>query len=167
MSLLDLFAWMENLPGSPSLRQSTYAFSGLLTAHVASMCLFLGLVVMMDIRLAGIGHMRTPPDEIQQRLFPWQMLGFALVVVTGLLLFYSKPLTYYGKGFFWTKMALMLLAGVNAVLIHVVTRRAGGPGWDSGLAKFAGVTSLVLWSGVLVTGRLVAYDWWTTMYFPD
>ena len=130
MNLLDLFAWMEtSMPGSPYLRESTYAFSGLLAAHVVSMCLFLGLIVMMDIRLAGIGHLRTPPNEIQKRLFAWQMLGFVLVVITGFLLFYSKPVTYYGKGFFWTKMALMLLAGLNAAFIHVVTRRDGGRGW--------------------------------------
>jgi hypothetical protein len=168
MNLLDLFMWMEaNLPGGPYLRESTYGFSILLTAHVIGMCLFFGLILMMDLRLAGIGNMHTSPDVIQKRLFPWQMLGFVFVVITGGLLFYSKPLSYYGKGFFWTKMLLMVLAGLNAALIHWVTNRAGGKGWDSGLAKFAGVMSIVLWSAVLVTGRLVAYEWWTTEYFLD
>lgn len=165
---LAWFEWMErSLPGGPFLRESTYGFSILLTAHVVAMGLFFGLILMMDLRLAGIGHLRTPPEEMQSHLFPWQMLGFALVVITGFLLFYSKPLTYYGKGFFWTKMMLMVLAGLNAGYIHLVTHRAGGTGWDSGAAKFAGVMSIVLWAGVLVTGRLVAYEWWTTEYFLE
>jgi hypothetical protein len=162
--LLDYFRWMEaNLPGGAYLRESTYGFTTLLTAHVVAMCLFLGLIVMMDLRLLGAGNLRTPRAEIQARLFPWQMAGFAVVMVSGVLMFYSKPLYYYGKGFFWTKMALMALAGMNAAVIHLVTSRSPG-GWDRPLARVAGGMSLLLWAGVLITGRLMAYEWWTRDY---
>ena len=165
--LLEAFRWMEvNLPGGTYLRESTYGFSILLTAHVVSMCLFLGLIIMMDLRLMGLGNRRTPPAEIQRRLFPWQIFGFIIMVISGVLLFYSKPLYYYGKGFFWTKMVLMGLAGLNAGIIHLVTHRGQG-GWDSGAAKTAGAASLILWASVLITGRLVAYEWWTTEYFLE
>ena len=71
-----LFEWVGTLPGSLFLReQSPYAFQTLLTAHVLSMCLFLGLVFMMDMRLMGIAHRETPVTQIQRRLFPWQLLG--------------------------------------------------------------------------------------------
>jgi hypothetical protein len=165
--LLEYFRWMEaNLPGGTFLRESTYGFTVLLTVHVVAMCLFLGLIIMMDLRLVGAGNRRTPPAEIQKRLFPWQMVGFAVIVVSGVLLFYSKPLYYYGKGFFWTKMALMALAGVNAGVIHLVTYRSEA-GWDRPLARLAGAISLLLWGAVLVTGRLIAYEWWTTEYFLE
>jgi hypothetical protein len=167
MPLLEAFRWMEaNLPGGVYLRESTYGFSILLTVHVVSMCLFLGLIVMMDLRLVGLRHLRTAPAEIQRRLFPWQLIGFVVVVISGVLLFYSKPLYYYGKGFFWTKLVLMGLAGVNAGVIHLVTHRSEG-GWDSGAARMAGAASLVLWASVLITGRLIAYEWWTTEYFLE
>lgn len=167
MPLLEAFRWLEaNGPGGAYLRESTYGFSILLTVHVVSMCLFLGLIIMMDLRLVGLGNRSTPPAEIQKRLFPWQILGFAVVVVSGVLLFYSKPLYYYGKGYFWTKMVLMALAGVNAGVIHYVTHRGGGA-WESGAAKTAGAASLVLWASVLVTGRLIAYEWWTTEFFLE
>lgn len=160
-----MFRWLDNnLPGTFYLREATYAFSLLLTVHVLSMCLFLGLIIMMDLRLVGLGNLRTPPEEIQKRLFPWQILGFIVMVITGVMLFYSKPLYYYGKGFFWLKLVLMGLAGLNAGLIHLITHRARG-GWDSGAARLAGAASLILWASVLVTGRLVAYEWWTTEYF--
>ncbi len=152
-----------NLPGGAYLRESTYGFTTLLTVHVVAMCLFLGLIIMMDLRLVGAGNRRTPPGEIQARLLPWQLIGFAVVATSGGLLFYSKPIYYYGKGFFWTKMALMALAGVNAAAIHLVTSRSDA-GWDRPAARLAGAMSLLLWAGVLVTGRLVAYEWWTTTY---
>jgi hypothetical protein len=165
--MLEVFRWLEaNAPGGAYLRESTYGFSILLTTHVVFMCLFMGLIIMMDLRLVGAGNLRTPPEEIQKRLFPWQIFGFVVVLISGVLLFYSKPLYYYGKGFFWTKLILMGLAGVNAGVIHYVTHRGGG-GWDSGAARTAGAMSLLLWACVLITGRLIAYEWWTTEYFLE
>ena len=167
MPLLETFRWMEaNLPGGTFLRESTYGFTVMLTVHVVGMCLFLGLIIMMDLRLAGVGNRSTLPAVIQKRLFPWQMVGFAVVALSGILLFYSKPLFYYGKGFFWTKMILMALAGINAAVIHLVTYRDVS-GWDRPIARLAGGMSLLLWAAVLVTGRLVAYEWWTTEYFLE
>ena len=154
-----------NLPGGAYLRESVYGFSFLLTGHVVFMCLFLGLIIMMDLRLAGVGNLATPPAEIQKRLFAWQIFGFVMVAITGALIFYSKPLSYYGEGYFWLKMGLMVLAGVNAAAIHFITRKGGG--WDSRAAKIAGTVSLVLWAAVLVTGRLIAYEWWQTDYFLE
>jgi hypothetical protein len=165
--LLDAFRWMEvNLPGGPYLRESTYGFSALLTVHVVAMCIFLGLIVMMDLRLVGAANLRAPASEIQARLFPWQMVGFAIIAISGMMLFWAQPLRYYGKTFFWWKMALMALAGVNAGIIHLMTHRSEAA-WDSGAAKAAGAASLVLWAGVLTFGRLVAYEWMTTEYLVE
>jgi uncharacterized protein DUF6644 len=165
--LLDVFRWMEvNLPGGLYLRESTYGFSALLTVHVVALCIFLGLIVMMDLRLVGVANLRVHAAEIQARLFPWQMVGFAIIVISGVLLVWAQPLRYYGKTFFWWKMALMALAGVNAGIIHVMTHRSEAA-WDSGAAKAAGAASLVLWAGVLTFGRLVAYEWMTRDYLVE
>lgn len=161
MSLRDVFVWLDvNLPGSVYLRESLYGFAFLLTTHVLTMLLFLGLIIMMDLRLVGIAHLGTPTPQIQKRLFPWQMFGFALCNVTGGLLVYAQPMRYYGKGYFWLKMGLMALAGVNALVIHRITYRSEAL-WDSKAARLAGAFSLVLWAGVVCSGRLVAYQWWT------
>ena len=165
--LLAAFRWMEvNLPGGAYLRESTYGFSILLTAHVVFMCLFMGLIIMMDLRLAGLGNLRTLPGEIQKRLFPWQIVGFLGVALTGVLIFYSKPLSYYGEGYFWLKMGAIVLAGLNAGVIHLLTHNKP-EGWSSRAARLAGIVSLVLWAVVLVTGRLIAYEWWQTEYFLE
>ena len=165
--LLDMFRWLEvNLPGSAYLRESTYGFSTLLTIHVVAMCIFLGLIVMMDLRLVGIANLRSRAAEIQARLFPWQMVGFTIIVISGVMLLWAQPLRYFGKTFFWWKMGLMALAGANAGIIHLITRRSEAA-WDSTAARFAGGASLVLWAGVLTFGRLVAYEWMTTEYLVE
>jgi hypothetical protein len=155
-----------NLPGSVFLRESSYGFPVLLTLHVVSMAAFLGLIIMMDLRLVGIGSRRTPFSQVQKTLFPWQ-IGFMVVTsIVGGLLFYSQPMRYYHKYYFWMKMGVMALAGLNAMVFHFTTYRTvalwdNSPRLPSG-AKMAGIFSLVLWACVLAFGRLTAYNWLTT-----
>lgn len=160
----SLFEWADALPSSILMRESLYAFPGLLTAHVVTLVMFAGLVAMMDLRLLGIAYRTTPFSEVQSRLFPWQMAAGALTVVAGTLLFYSQPLRYYGKVLYWVKMGLIVLALLNAMLFHFTTYRSIDK-WDTASpptgAKVAGVASLVMWGCIVVTGRLTAYDWLT------
>jgi Family of unknown function (DUF6644) len=166
MTIKSIFEAVEALPSSTAFRESLNGYPFTLTAHVVSMCLFAGLIIMMDLRLAGFGFQKTPFSELQKRLFPWQMLGLAVSSATGALLFYGDPMRYYGKALFWTKMTLMALAGVNALYFHLTTYRSVAK-WDKDVAllpyggKVAGVLSLVLWAGVIIFGRLTAYNWFT------
>jgi len=159
------FEWLEAFPSSAAIRESLNGYPILLTSHVVGMCLFLGLVIMMDLRLAGFGFRQTRFSDLQKRLFPWQMFGLAIVSVSGALLFYGQPTRYYGKLLFWIKLVLMAFAGVNALYFHMTTYRSVGK-WDTDSilpqgAKLAGVLSLVLWAGVVIFGRLTAYNWFT------
>jgi hypothetical protein len=141
-------------------------FQTMLTVHVLSMCLFLGLVLMMDLRLVGWAHRDTPVSHIQRRLFPWQFLGAIVMTISGLVLFYAQPITYWGKGYFWAKMLVMPMAIANLLAFHFGSTYRAVAEWDASpspppAAKLAGAVSIVLWIAVLCLGRLVAYDWWT------
>lgn len=165
MPFRSWFEWIDAIPSSIALRESIYGYSILLTSHAITMAMFAGLIVMMDLRLVGLAFRRTPVTAIQKRLFPWQMLLMALSSITGVLLFYSQPMRYYGKVFFWTKMAIVLLAGVNAMVFHYTTYRSVEK-WDTSdevprSARLAGSLSLVMWAAVVVFGRLTAYNWMT------
>ncbi len=164
MSLRSLFEWVDAFPSSIAMRESLYAFPILLTVHLISLATFAGLVVMMDLRLLGVAYRGIPFSEVQGRLFPWQMVGMAVTSVAGLLLFYAQPMRYFGKVLYWIKMALIVLAGVNALLFHFTTYRSVAK-WDTAGpplgAKVAGGLSLALWAGIVAFGRLTAYDWWT------
>ena len=157
------FEWVDAFPSSIALRESLYGYPYLLTAHVVSMALFAGLIIMMDLRLLGIAYRRTPLSQVQRQLFPWQMFTLALASLTGLVLLYSQPLRYYGRLFFWIKMSLMVVAGANALFFHKTTYRSVAA-WDSSAqvpraARLAGGFSIALWAGVIIFGRLTAYDW--------
>ena len=159
------FEWLDAFPSSIAIRESVYGYPYLLTAHALTMALFAGLIVMMDLRLVGLAYRRTPLSQVQRQLFPWQMATMVLSALTGALLFYSQPLRYYGKVFFWVKMLLMLGAGINALAFHYGTYKSIAT-WDESLrpplgARLAGAFSIVLWAGVIVFGRITAYNWMT------
>ena len=159
----SFFEWLDAFPSSIWLREALYGYSSLLAAHVVTMSIFAGLIIMMDLRLIGWGNVRTPVSQIQKRLFPWQMFMMVLTSISGLLLLYSKPLTYYGKVFFWIKMTLMALAGLNAMVFHFTTYRSVAK-WDTDRylpsgARLAGALGLFLWVGVVVFGRRTPYNW--------
>ena len=164
MSLRSWFEWMDAFPSSIAMRESLYAFPVLLTLHLISLVMFAGLVVMMDLRLLGVAYRGTPFSEMQRRLFPWQMVGMVVTSIAGLLLFYMQPMRYFGKVLYWIKIALIVLAGVNALLFHFTTYRSVAK-WDPAGpplgAKVAGVLSLAMWACIVAFGRLTAYDWWT------
>lgn len=165
MSLRSWFEWVNEFPSSVAIRESVYGYPYLLTFHAVSMALFAGLIVMMDLRLLGIAYRRTALSQVQKQLFPWQMFTMGLSSVSGLVLLYGQPTRYYGKVFFWLKMALMVAAGVNALVFHLTTYRSVAA-WDSSSrvplgARLAGAFSLVLWAGVVVFGRITAYNWLT------
>jgi hypothetical protein len=165
MTIKSVFQAIEALPSSTAFRESLNGYPFTLTAHVVSMCLFAGLIIMMDLRLAGFGFQKTPFSELQKRLFPWQMLGLVVSSVSGFVLFYGQPMRYYGKALFWVKMSMMVLAGVNALYFHLTTYRSVAK-WDRDpmlpyAGRVAGMLSLALWAGVIIFGRLTAYNWFT------
>jgi hypothetical protein len=159
------FEWVNEFPSSIAFRESYYVYPAFLTSHVIAVCLFAGLVMMMDLRLLGIGNTRTPLSQVQRRLFPWQMATMAISLATGLMLFYGQPMRFYGNIFFWVKMVMIALTGVNAMAFHQITYRTVAE-WDHDVSpplgsKLSGALSLMLWAGVIIAGRLIAYNWFS------
>ena len=172
MTLRSLFEWVDAMPSSVALRESLNAYPMLLTLHVVSMCLFAGIIIYWDMRLVGLAINRVPVSKIPTQLFPWAMTGFALNAITGGLLVYSQPLRYFSNFYFWFKMGMMLLAGINALVFHLTTYESV-EAWDRDrspptAAKIAGVASLALWAGIVIAGRMTAYaglspEWWLAL----
>ena len=155
--------WLGDTPWSVALLESLYAWPLVESTHVLALGLFVGTTAMMDLRLVGIAFRKVPVTAFTGRLLPWTRIGFAIMTVTGLLLFYSQPLRYYHNVFFRVKVVVLVLAGLNAAVFHVGAHRNAAD-WDRDAkppraARIAGAVSLTAWALVVVTGRLIAYNW--------
>ena len=151
----SFFEWLGSTPWSVQLLES---------AHVLSITVFVGTAMMMDLRLLGITFGGVRASDFTGRLLPWTRWGFAVMVVTGLLVFYSNPVRYYHNMFFRFKMLLMVVAGLNIWLFHSRIHRKVSE-WDlepspPRAAKIAGAVSLLAWTLIVVSGRLIAYNWY-------
>jgi hypothetical protein len=161
--LHDLFFYVSELENSIALRESQYVWAWLLVAHIIAMCLFAGTIIMMDLRLMGVGNMSTAFSQVQRRLFPWQIAGMLFAAITGAAIVFADPMKYYANIIFWTKMVTMGLAGLNALAFHFITEYTLVD-WDVKVAppfgaKLAGGLSIVMWANVIVAGRLIPYNW--------
>ena len=163
MSLLGFCQWLGSTHGSVALHESIWAYPIIESVHVLTLCLFLGLTVMLDLRLLGAAMARTPASEMVKRLLPWTLAGFAVMVATGALLFFAIPVKTYLNVFFRIKVCFLVLAGVNAAIFQRTISRSMGQ-WDMDpvppfRARLAAGVSLVLWAGIVVAGRMIAYNW--------
>ena len=163
MDLPRYIDWLQGTAGSVAIRESLLLYPLIETTHVLSLCLFLGMIAMLDLRLVGAGMRGIAVSEVAGRLLPWALAGFALMAVSGALLFYSGPVRASRNIFFQIKMLMIVLAGINALLFHFTIYRRVTE-WDRDpsppfRARLAGYCSLVLWAGVVVCGRMQAYNW--------
>ena len=163
MSLLGFCQWLERTPWSVALHESLWVYPMVESAHVLTLCLFLGTAVMLDLRLLGAVMRRVPFSELARRLLPWTAAGFAVMVVTGALLFYAIPVRTYLNVFFRIKVGMLVLAGLNVWVFHATLWRRVAE-WDLApvaprRARAAGWLSLALWAVIVVAGRMIAYNW--------
>jgi hypothetical protein len=162
-SLVSFFSWLGDTPWSSGLHESQYAYSIIESVHVWTLALFLGTVAMFDLRLTGLALRNVPVSEVVNRLLPWTIVGFIIMVITGSMLFFAIPLRSFQNIFFRFKMLLLIAAALNIWLFHsrVYPNLAA---WDAEprppkRVRLAGAISLGLWCCIVISGRMIAYNW--------
>jgi len=133
--------------------------------HVLTLMLFAGTILFVDLRLLGLALPKVPISRVSRSLLPYTVVGFVLMVVTGLLVYFSKPFDYYHNFAFRAKLVFLVLAAVNIFIFHgrVQSNQAQ---WDADpvpplAARRSAAASIMLWILVIATGRAMAYDRFT------
>ena len=163
MSLIAFCEWLAATQGSIALHESLYMYPLVESVHVLALCLFVGLATILDLRLLGKVLRGVPVSQVADRLLPWTIGGFSVMVITGSLLFYAIPIRTYQSVWFRGKVIFLILAGLNVWVFHSgIYKRVTG--WDMDArtpwpARRAGIASLVLWALIIVFGRFIAYNW--------
>src|SRR6059058_3689046 len=155
MSLLGFCQWLAATRPSIALHESLYMYPVVESVHVLTLCLFVGMSVLLDLRLLGLTMQRVRVSEITDRLLPWMQAGFVVMMFSGVLLFYAIPVRSYQNIFFRIKMIMLVFAGVNAWVFHTHVHKRVFI-WDMdpkppGAARMAGAASLILWAVIAVS----------------
>ena len=161
--MLEFAVWLSETKWSIALHESLYLYPWIESTHVLSICLFFGTLLFVDLRLTGKVFNNLSVVDMNRKVLPLTLFGFLVMSLTGLLLFYAIPVRNYQNIFFRIKMLLIVIAGINAFFFH---RRMSKEAkvWDKDSSipssmKNSAITSLVLWSSVIISGRMIAYNW--------
>jgi len=162
MSLFEICQWLQNTQFGTSLRESIWMFPIVESTHVLGLSVSVGTLLWMDLRLTGKFMKHQPISKISNSVLPWTLIGFTIMTITGILLFWCQAVKAYNSIFFKIKIALLFLAAVNAITYHATIYRKMDE-WDKASppplqARFAGWFSIALWIGIIIAGRNMAYN---------
>lgn len=149
--LLRICEWLQQTPVSVSIRESIWVFPILDAVHCVGIVLVAGTIVIVDLRLLGLGMRRESISSVIAQVLPWTLFGFAFMFVTGSLLAWAEPVKLYHSVFFRWKLLFLALAGLNALLFHNTTLTPAG-------ARLAGAVSIACWISVIAAGRAIGYE---------
>lgn len=161
MFLLSFCQWLDSTKLNAVMRQSNWAFPALDVIHTLGIVLVAGTILLVDLRLLGLGLRSVPIAQLVARIVPSTLWGFGLMVLSGGLLFSSEAVKMYHSPAFRIKLVLLALAGLNALIFHRTIYLDAG-NWDPGAAaparaRLAGLLSLVFWIAIIAAGRAIAY----------
>jgi len=142
------------------MREALWAYPAVETVHIIGLALLFGTIVVVDLRLLGLGR-SVSASAVTRHVLPWTLAGFGIAAVTGSLMFTSHAGEFLTQPVFLLKMSLIALGGVNAALLRAGALRSAGV-WDVAVlppprVRVAAGLSLLLWTGVIACGRLLAY----------
>src|SRR5262249_20401912 len=121
MSEAEVLAWIKALPPGVAVRQSTWLFAAGETLHFIGLCLMVGGLLIVDLRL--VGSIRKVPMRGALAFLPFVIVGFLINLATGIEFFVSNPVMYWPNPAFKLKMFLILVAGLNALVFTVMEHR--------------------------------------------
>lgn len=170
--ILTFLIWLQNSLGkgkaddaqswSQALLGSLNFWNLLEGTHLLTLMLFAGTIMVVDLRLLGVAFRKTPVSVISNKILPLTVAGFVVMVITGLGLFFAKPVVYYHNLWFRLKLLFILAAMINIVIFHYRVQK-NMAAWDGlekppAKARISAAVSLTAWAVVILFGRLIAYN---------
>jgi hypothetical protein len=158
MSLLPFFQWCYATTVGETIRDSTWLFPAIEALHLLGLGVTVGAVLMVDMRLLGVGLIRQPVAQLWAAVLPWLLGSVALMLVTGTLLFMSEAVKCYYSCPFWVKMTSLVLVLVLTFTVQRRVTRMGVSPDQPRLGRLTAIVSLCLWFGVAWGGRWIGFS---------
>lgn len=153
--------WLSLAPDNQTMRESVWAFPAASVLHLLGIVLFVGMRLVLDLRMTGWAFGGTAASEMVKRVGPWSLVGAIVTVVSGMALYSADSARIAGNSMFQFKVAALSAALMNAWFFHAVLSRRPRD-WDTSARLPAPVLasaylSLALWAVIIVAGRLIAF----------
>ena len=156
-TLIDRFVqWCYYSKDYAFIRDTPYGVPLVQSLHLTGITLLLSTILVLNLRLLGVGFKRLPLPFLAEQLWPWNKAGIALTIASGIMVFLPDPTRYAHNGPFRLKMSLLCLALLyQFVVFRRVIRSEQTRPRVRNMALSA--LSLLLWFGVGWSGRAIAF----------
>jgi hypothetical protein len=158
MDLLPLFEWFYVTPVGETIRNSVWMFPVIEAFHLLGLGIIGGSILLVDLRLLGVGLTRTPVAQLSSDAEPWFLGALVLMFASGIPIFLSEATKAYYSFAFWIKMTCLLLALIFTFTIRRQVTQADLAVGRPQLAKLTAIISLALWFGVAWGGRWIGFS---------
>ena len=135
-----------------ALTSHPWAYPALEMVHIIGIALLLGNLVLLELRVFGLGAGLSVKDLARLSLGV-ALTGFGIVATSGLLMFASDPAGLLANRAFTLKMLLLLAAACNAAWFHA----RGSLDKLDAFARVQMLVSTLIWLAVVACGRWIAY----------
>ena len=155
MSLLEIFYWLEYTPLLIEMRASPWLFPVIATIHLFGLVIIGGSVLVVNLRLLGLGLSQQPASRLARNTEPLLVVGIVTMLATGILLFLCFATKYYYLAPFWVKITS--LATVLSFTFTIHRRVTRDEERTTVTGRIVALTSLSLWISVALGGRLIGF----------
>ncbi|MGJ4944688.1 DUF6644 family protein [Bradyrhizobium sp. HKCCYLS1011] len=157
----DLVGVFEESGVAAAIRENDTLFPFIESVHVIAICLVVGTIFALDLRLLGLASVGRPVSRLASAILPVTWGAFAVAAASGFLLFISNATKYLANGYFDAKIILICAAGLNMIIFHAISAK-DLPQWETQAvpplrARLAGLLSILLWITVVACGRWIGF----------
>jgi hypothetical protein len=161
MTIQSLIEYIDALPFSEVMRSHETLFPWVESVHVLAITCVVGVITLVDLRLIGWSMRELPASRLLKQTLPLVWGAFAIALVTGSMMFMAHAVDYSANVYIYGKFSLLALAGLNMIGFHFIGQKRIAE-WDMAAtpaiaARIAGGLSILLWIGVIIFGRWIAY----------
>ena len=149
------FVWLGELPISKFIGESLWIYPVIQAFHLVFMAILVGAVLIVDLRLMGSGMIRQPIAQVARDARPWLISALVGMVLTGVPQLLQNALREYYSEFFWQKMYFLAAALIFTFTVRRKVAFTSEDRFNPLVGKLVAVVSIVLWGGVMVSGRLI------------
>lgn len=156
--MLPFFQWCENSGVGEAIRSSSWLFPVIESLHLLGLAVIGGAVLVVDLRLFGLGLRRQPVAQLAIDAQRWLIGSLIVMLTSGMLLFTSEAVKCYYHAAFWVKMTCLLLAIVFTFTVRRKVAMTDESRVSPLLSRMVALISISLWSGVGIGGRWIGFS---------